>query len=1534
MRNIVLRMAKLLKIIGRSIGILLEWILIFVILLAFAIRTAPVQTYIAQKATNYLSKELGTTVKVDGISITFFDELAVDGVLILDQQNDTLIAAKTIFASITELNINKNHFKLDEVTLVEGYAHIKKDQEGEINLQFIKDYFKSDSKKQNAKSMFLDISKVKLENCKFRYDDNRQEAIEKGVDYFHLGVHSVNGNLENISIVDDHIKADILSFNLIGNSGFHLKNLTAKADVSGKGVFLSELNIESDKTKISAPKFNLVTNHYDDFNHFVDSVKFDAQIAQSSVSLEDVALFGHALDGMNDIVELKVNVSKTINNLALKDLDLRFGQKSVVQGNLNLPEFSDIENAIFFERIKYAYIDIDELEALRMPNSMSSPYLKFDAQVNRLEFFEAKDIRLDGYYSNFVLASDIVNTQLGAVRLNNGIMFTPNSETGSLYFQRSENSTYDVKVENFDLGGFLANNSLGTVDGIFFLTGEAKSTTDIRFTNIEGDLNHFDFMGYAYENINIADGTFEDGIFDAKIDIKDDALDLAYDGYIDLNGDQQMKFTVNVEKALLERMGFTTENSNLHSSFEVDIIGTDPNNYKGTIVMNGFVYSENGKEFNVPQIVLDVQRNPKEDIFKVKSTIADATIIGKINFDYLWYDISNQMSRIFPALFKKDVADNRKENKDHFTFNAEIKKINPFLAIFAPDLTISNGTKIDGHYFGESSNFILNLSSDTIIYDGMRFNDVALHQILDSNSLVATYHVNRFDYNDSLSFNDLYFKSSGGNNNLDSEFTWDQNTPDASAIRWETNVKDINHYEFEIEPSYFSINQNRWEISNSSKIQFESDTVRVADFNLERHNQTIAINGQFSENDKDHLRFEMNEIELSELAFLLTDEFTMVGQLNAWGYISNPTKNFKYVADANLMDFAINENEIGNIFVQSDWDKKTESINVNGDLMYRGVRTFDFVGNYAMAKDNENLDFKLIFDQTDIRFTNAFLDPDVVSEIRGFLNGAITLKGSPSSPEMDGVVNLNAASANIGILGAHFGLDGPIEIDKYGFYINSIPVFDEEGNAGSLIGSVYHDNFSDFNFDLMFDLEDDAVNRDPIQPWKALPLEKFLVMNSTYSPDEVYYGKAYVNGTANIFGYSDNLEITVDVTTQKGTKVNFPMYGVGEIDEEDSFIDFVSKDSSVITDEPKIDFLGVDLDLNMHVTQDAEMKIIFNEELGDIITANGNGDITVRVDNLGDITMDGVYTVNNGVYDFAMGPVKQKFYIEKGGNIAWTGDPYNANLALKTYHKVNANIAELSPDQFGGANGAHDEVLCYLNLDQTLLSPAIEFDIKAPKANEQGQSLINRIKSDQDELNRQFFSLMLWKKFQPLQGQTSASGNAAVDLVANQINSLLSKVSSDYKMNVNLDSDDLTGDNTYEFGVSKGFLDDRLILSGSFGVENQKTEENSQSSIIGDLNLEYLLNESGTFRVDIFNESNDKTIIQDQQQGHFTQGVGVHYQEDFNTVQDFKAVQVFLDIFRKKENKRYPIKRKKKQTPVPKDGSYLLLPKEAIENEF
>ena len=89
-------MTKLLKIIGRTLGISFEWILILLIAFAFAIRTSPVQTYLAKKAAAFLSKEWNTRVEVGSVSIIFIDRVALDDVLVLDHDKDTLASIHTI----------------------------------------------------------------------------------------------------------------------------------------------------------------------------------------------------------------------------------------------------------------------------------------------------------------------------------------------------------------------------------------------------------------------------------------------------------------------------------------------------------------------------------------------------------------------------------------------------------------------------------------------------------------------------------------------------------------------------------------------------------------------------------------------------------------------------------------------------------------------------------------------------------------------------------------------------------------------------------------------------------------------------------------------------------------------------------------------------------------------------------------------------------------------------------------------------------------------------------------------------------------------------------------------------------------------------------------------------------------------------------------------------------------------------------------------------------------------------------------------
>ncbi len=1514
-------MSKLLKLIGRIVSIFWDTALICLIVLAFLVRTSRFQTFLAQRATTYLSGELGTALRVDEVAIVFFNRIALKGVYIEDEKGEVLGDIQTLHVKLKSLDLTKNIITISAVELDQGLVHIQRDSlSGDYNYWFLQDYFDSGNKKSQSAPMAIDLKRLKLTNIHFQYDDNRKYYSDFGMDWDHLDFTDVNLYADNINIIGNDVVCNIKNLSTQEKCGFVLNKFSTRAVIYSQGIYLEKLYVKTPLSEVSFEKMNLKMNQLSDVYSFDDNVTFDASIRPSKVSLKDVSYFASILEGMDEVVQISGDVSRKTKNLRVENLNLRVGKKTLIKGTLNLPDYRNLENSFFKEQLDYAYIDLNEIKQIRLPKDSGGGYLSFDKYVERLAYFEGENIKLVGIMNQFVIAANRIKTNLGSVRMDNGIAFTKNLKTNSFLFERSLASTYDVKVEEFDLGALLDDKTFGKLDGYFFLSGEAFSTSDIRFGHIEGEINRFDFMDYGYSNITVKEGSIIDNVLTGKVDVKDDNLDLAYAGFIDLKGKQHMEFSLDLAHASLDKLGLSNgEKSSLQSRFLVNLTGSNENNLSGSLEIEDFVYGENGKNFKVPDLRLEINRNLFSDKLNIISDLGNASLEGKIDFNLISDAFQRQLSQVLPALFDPPKKKGPKTNTlNNFTYSIETKDMRDFLSIFVPGLYIKDGTTVTGRYTEATNDFSLHLTSNLIQYDGYKMKNLDFDHKVFGKDVTILFTINQFDINDTISVNNVLFNTIGSRDTFLSDLSWNPNTKNYSILNWQTAILNKESIDFTIQPSKITIQENDWDIKRRSYIEYRKDYISIKDFLFERQDQFISLNGKVSDKDEDKLKIKMSRVQLIEFAPVFQSPVELIGELNGFGEISTPFTNVGFTGDASIKGLFVDKHEVGDVFVQSEWQKGEKSINLRGDLIYKNTRTFKFDGLYHLDKTSDNLDFSLVFDKTDIRFTNAFMDPQVVSDIEGNLDGKLKVNGTIEKPMLSGAVWLDGGSAKIGILGVKIRTKGEIYCDEYGFYMDNIPVFDEEGNAGSVVGSIYHNNFVDWNFDISFNLEDDAVNKDPVTPWRVLPLDKFLVMNTQYKEGDYYYGKAYMTGYANIFGYADFLEINVDAKTRKGTTVNFPMYGTSEISDEESFVTFLNKDTTLNIKDPKIDFTGVDLNLNFDVTPDAKIKIIFDEKLGDEIYANGSGRMNMRVDNLGDITLDGTFTVNEGVYNFAMGPVKQNFFIDQGGFITWTGDPYNANLNLKSYYKVKANLSEISVDQLGNTSGTNQDVFCYLNITQTLISPAIAFDIAVPRADESGKALINRITSDPEELNRQFFSLLLWKRFQPLKGSNTGASGTALDLAANQINSMLSQLSQSYKLAVNLDAD-ATGDKTYEVGLSKEFLDERLIFSGSFGLENstQATSNSNQNFLIGDVSLEYLMNESGTFRINVFNESNQNRVIQDNNQGLFKQGVGLHYQEDFTGFRNFKMIQYFFDLFRKSDNKRFPIKKKKSQTPVP-----------------
>jgi len=1520
-------MTKILKIFRQALLGTLEWLLLFLIFFCFALRSSTVQTFLAQKATDFLSKELNTRVSIGKLDIVFIDRVDLKDFLLMNQdQSDTIANVGSLLVNINGFSNFKNQLKVDGITLERGVVKIEKDTTGVMNLKFVLDYFKSDKKKKKKEALPIFVDDLQLKDIRFHYNNFKSPAVQLGMDYQHLLLSNVNLDARKISMIDGAIVANVRHLSANEKCGFVLDHFQGKINLSNKGVEINKVNITTADTELNSERFRLLYTSYTQYKTFVDSVAFEADLNKSVVSLKDVAYFAPQLDGMDQKIQIEGKFTKFIKDLRAEEFVIKTGERTELRGTINLPDFRSIKDAFYHEKIDYVFVDLADIQNIKLPKKSSSRRIKLDPTIQRLKYVEAHDIRLDGIYSQFVLSSDEIKTAIGSVNMDNGILFTHNAQRKSFEFSHSEASDYDVKINEFNLGTFLGNSMVGVVDGTFFLSGEARSFSDIDFNKIEGHVNRFDLADYSYSNIKVENTSFVDKMLYAEVKVDDRNLDLAYKGTIDLNGEPKMNMALTVDKAFLGKLKLMHgDSTDLSLNIVINTVGLNPNTMEGVAVAQNIHFTDGKKDIKIPNLTLKLDRNPTQDQIEITSSLLNVKAKGKIDFNSIGGILEDQLSKLVPGLMSANIDPKKKKkplnSTDRIDFGINLIDVKPILDVFAPKLEVAPGSRIFGNYDAAERSFDMSVISDFVAFDGKMARGIHLHQVADSGSMRADYNISALDINDSITIETINFSANGNGDNLRSILTWNPATSNESKIEWNTKVESDSRFLFTLEPSYFAIKSHQWIIEKEASILIDSTIVDVKGLKLMNGYQYIVANGRVSKNDEDKLNFELNEVNLNHIAEMLGLNVNVVGKLNGWGYITNPYENMTYMGDLNVKGLAIDNEEVGDVYLMSQWDKNKNMIDLSGDLIYRNMPTFQFKGNYDIKKEEDNLDFDLVFDNTNISFLNAFMDPKVVDDIRGYINGTLDVTGSIKKPIIEGKVNLDKAGAKIAMFGTSFSFTGPVIADEYGFYINNIPISDAEGNTGGLTGTIYHENFKDWNFDVGINIEEDYYKRNAARSWEKMPLDHFLVMNTNGDNGDLYYGKAYATGSVGISGYLNNLDIMVNLKTQKGTWINLALFGQSELS-EDNFIEFVSKDTMGLSTEKKIDFTGVSLNLNFDVTQDAQIKLIIDEQTGNEITARGDGRISLGLDNVGQMRLDGTYTVREGSnYNFVLGPIKETFYIAEGGSITWTGNPFEANLNLQAYYKVRANLGDLSPELLVSGN---QEVNCYLNLSESLMKPTINFDIKAPKAPEPDKALLTQLTADPDEMNRQFFSLLLWKKFQPLKGSSRASGGAALDLASNQINSLLSQVSQEYRLNVDM-NDDGQGKSEYALGVEKGFLEDQLIISGSFGTRNSNTGNQSQSSLIGDIELEYKLNKNGTFRVNVFNVSNDNRGLQSNNRGQFKQGIGIYYKESFNTFGDFKLLQQFFDVFRAKENKRYPIRRKKQQTPIPKDA---VVPKE------
>ena len=337
-----------------------------------------------------------------------------------------------------------------------------------------------------------------------------------------------------------------------------------------------------------------------------------------------------------------------------------------------------------------------------------------------------------------------------------------------------------------------------------------------------------------------------------------------------------------------------------------------------------------------------------------------------------------------------------------------------------------------------------------------------------------------------------------------------------------------------------------------------------------------------------------------------------------------------------------------------------------------------------------------------------------------------------------------------------------------------------------------------------------------------------------------------------------------------------------------SYIHFLSPDEKEarikgeIIDVGEIKGLSVNFDLD--IDTDALIEVVVDQENGSVLRGRGAGLLLIELDTNGKFKMNGDFAVFDGTFLFKYGGIVQKeFKVREDSNIRWDGVPTEAQLEISAIYSTEANPSILLENPSINRKIPVDVII---NLKEQLLQPEITFDIEFPNISSTVTSELEFRLNDRNTRELNAISLVSQGVFL---SETSISAAAAVNNLLETTSSVLSNIlfaDDDSIFDVGLDL--VQADNTPDAQSSGrvGFtlstqITNRVLINGKVGVP---TGGLSESIIVGDVEVDFLLNEDGSLRAKVFNRQSDIQFIGETE--GYTQGAGISYSVDFNSFRE------------------------------------------------
>lgn len=1444
------------------------------LILAMTLALPIVQTKIAQQVVKTLNEKFGTEIFVERVDISVFGTVSLKNVSVQDNHDYKFIEIGSFKTSILDFNeLLEGRLFFGKVKADQLLFHIKTYQgEENSNLNLFINAF--DDGSEGDGSFRLSFKELAVKDSHFMVS-NENSAVPISVDFTEL-----NGVLERFLVKGPDI------FSLIKTVQFHDHRGLDVEDMQGD-FSLTKTNIDVKDMVLKTKNSNLegqlrFTFSGDDMQDFLNKVDWDLRLSKASIGTNDINCF-YPEFGKNQRLFLKTDIKGVMNNFTLNNLKIIDDHYSEIIGGFRFMNLFDDVKPFSMEanltRLATSYYDLVDL----MPNVLGNTLPEELARLGNVSLNGVVEL------STTVLKTDVKLTSSAGLA-------SATLEMKGIDNIKSATYTGNVVLDHFNLGAILEDDNFGVTSVNLNLDGKGFDQEHLN-TSLEGTVASFSFNGYNYQNITL-DGFMKMPYYKGYLSSKDPNLIMDFDGVIDWSAKvKEYDFEAKIDYADLYALKLVNDTlSHFSGNLSLKASGNSIDDLQGELQATNSVYKNSKDDYAFASLSVksEFDENTVRTIVVNSDKAIEGTIVGNYKVAEMKYLVQNALGSLYTNYSPFKVKENQ-----YVDFDMTIS--NRLIEVFLPQLSLSENTKISGTIDGDKGAFKLRFNSPNVAVNDMVFTNIMLN-VNNQNPLYNTYisldslklknyTLSDFDlinvtHNDTLFVRSEFKGGSQGKDNYNLNLYHTINEDNMSVV-------GIKKSEVKFKDYLWFLNEKE---DRDNKIVFNKKLTdfKVEEITLSHNDQIVKLGGVMRDSTYKDLRLSFDKVDLNKITPDINN-LTFAGDINGDVHFEQKGQVFHPSSNIKIDSLSINEVYLGDLKFAIDGDERLQNFKVASNIVKGNKESFYLNGDINIINRNSYLNLESGFKDFQIKTLEPLLS-SIVSDVRGTTSGKISILGTPKRPDVNGRLYLNQAGMKSKFTGVDYNFEeeAPLDLTEKQFILKNVKLIDSKfKTSGAINGSISHKMFDDWSLDLQ------------------LKSDNLLALDTKYEEGSIYYGTAFINGTASLSGPVDLLSINIEATSNKGTSIKIPLKEVQGLGDS-SFIHFLTPQEKadrlkgIDNDIYRYRNSGIELDFEFVLTPDAEIEIILDRESGHAMRGRGAGFITMEINTLGKFNMWGDFQAYEGEYNFKYGGIiDKKFVVKRYGTIRWDGDPMNAALDLQAIYHTEANPSVIIDNSVINRKIPTDVSIV---LNGSLSNPEVDFEILFPNVSSVIRSEIEYKLSDKDTRERQAMALLATGTFFSSDNSSSSLAGSLFERASSIFDDIFSDADDKVRIGLNYAQADRNPYTQTEGRVGVTFstqVNDRITVNGKLGVPVGGAEE---SVIVGDVEVLLRLNENGTLNARVFNRENDINYIGEGI--GYTQGVGLSYEVDFDT---------FKELIRKILNKAEEGEQQKKTNSTTDD---------------